>query len=339
MKRMILPRWRSAAAPALGPAAAAGRARRAVDYASEASWLCLPGRARRLRAAAGRPPISTPTATARSRRARPPPIRRSTASTSIRPSRAIPGSTATWCRRPRSGRPRRSSSPASPRSAGPIAPLYRQVTLGAIPRALGGEDVSANFNLAYGDVARRLALLSRPLQSRPAVRADRPQPGHDPSDPAARRGDREQPGGGAAALGAADRLCGRGAAKGRSSAAACSARRSARARGQTGCVVTYMSFRAEQPAAGEGALMGRATRAGHDRGLRQSRRRSAGGSAPLDPLLVPAAVEPVRRPRDHLVVDRAPAGDLPPHRRPGLGRMPARRQGRLSRDHRQCRPR
>src|SRR5206468_4593915 len=32
------------------------------------------------------------------------------------------------------------------------APLYRSATLAAIPRALAGEDVSSAFNLAYGDV-------------------------------------------------------------------------------------------------------------------------------------------------------------------------------------------
>jgi hypothetical protein len=34
----------------------------------------------------------------------------------------------------------------------PFAPLYRQVTLAAIPRFLAGQDVTANFALAYGDV-------------------------------------------------------------------------------------------------------------------------------------------------------------------------------------------
>src|SRR4051812_1761024 len=32
------------------------------------------------------------------------------------------------------------------------APLYRQVTLAALPRAFAGEDVTANSNIAYGDV-------------------------------------------------------------------------------------------------------------------------------------------------------------------------------------------
>ena len=50
--------------------------------------------------------------------------------------------------------------------------------------------------------------------------------------------------------------------------------------GQTGCVVTYMSFRAEAPPP-EGSLFGRATRPGMTAGCTNPAA-LAGGAAPLD---------------------------------------------------------
>ena len=91
------------------------------------------------------------------------------------------------CRAPRSRPPRRSSSRASPRSAGPIAPLYRSGTLAVIPRAIARPGSAPVFNTRLWRRLRRLAPLSRPSQPGPAVRADRPQPGHDPPHRAARR--------------------------------------------------------------------------------------------------------------------------------------------------------
>ena len=61
-----------------------------------ASWLCLPGRDGRLRPAAADHRARARRLRRRSTRSAPPPTRRSTASTSIRPCRAIRASTATW---------------------------------------------------------------------------------------------------------------------------------------------------------------------------------------------------------------------------------------------------
>ena len=72
------------------------------------------------------------------------------------------------------------------------------------------------------------------------------------------------------------------------------ARRSAPAPGQTGCVVTYMSFRADSPPP-TGALFGRAAAPGHDRRLHQPGRARRGGSAPLDSYWF-AGAEQLRRP-------------------------------------------
>ena len=180
---------------------------------NEASWLCLPGRADRLRAAACRRPRSTPngygSAGAGAVRR---PIRRSTASTSIRPSRAIPGSTATWT----PGVEEQAAAAVQfARFAQRLPDLRADLPAGDGRQhrrdASPAQDPAPIFAIAYGDVLRRLAALSRPPQQGPAVRADRPQPGHDPPDPPARRRDRGQAGGAAHALGAADRLQCRGA--------------------------------------------------------------------------------------------------------------------------------
>ena len=78
----------------------------------------------------------------------------------------------------RSRRRPRSSSPASPAVCRTFAPIYRQMTLGAVAAvAAGAGRQGRRFRIAYGDVARRLARLSRQPQQGPPVRPDRPQPG------------------------------------------------------------------------------------------------------------------------------------------------------------------
>jgi Protein of unknown function (DUF3089) len=280
MKRMILALALCAAPAAAQPAPASA----APDYASESSWLCLPGRAdacalplatadlnpngygpvgRSLPAAD--PPIDCfyvyPTVS------RDPGMNSDLAATEEGPTAVAQlARFASVCRT--------------------FAPLYRQVTLGAIPLALSGQDVSANFNLAYGDVraAWRYYLdhynNGRPFvligHSQGTIHLTRLLAEEIENSPAAARllsalliGYAVEVPEGQVVGGSLQRtpLCTR--------------------RDQTGCVVTYMSFRAESPP-GEGALMGRAVRAGMTAGC-VNPAALGGGSAPLDSY-VPAAV-------------------------------------------------
>ena len=285
MKRMILA-LALGAAPAMAqpPAPAAAPASAPVDYASEASWLCLPGRAdacalplatadlnpdgygpvgRSLPAAD--PPIDCfyvyPTVS------RDPGMNSDLAATEEGPTAVAQlARFASVCRT--------------------FAPLYRQVTLRAIPLALSGQDVSAYFDLAYGDVrAAWRYYLEHQNNGRPFVLIGHSQgtihltrllAEEIENSPAAARllsalliGYAVEVPEGQVVGGSLQRtpLCTR--------------------RDQTSCVVTYMSFRAESPP-GEGALMGRATRAGMTAGC-VNPAAPGGGTAPLDSY-VPAAV-------------------------------------------------
>ena len=128
-------------------------------------------------------------------------------------------------------------------------------------------------------------------QQWPPLRPDRPQPGHDPSHPAARsrrsRAGRPR----AHGLGAADRLQRRGAAGRDVGGSFRAARRSARRAGQTGCVVTYVSFRADAPPP-EGACSAAPPRPGMTVACTNPAA-LAGGAAPLDSIGTPGR----RRPR------------------------------------------
>jgi hypothetical protein len=161
-----------------------------------------------------------------------------------------------------------------------FAPLYRQATLAAIPRAMLGADVTANFNLAYGDVVAAFHYyLAHYNNGRPFVLIGHSQGSIHLSRLIAEEIDGrplaarmvsalligwaiEVPQGGAAVGGSFQHvpLC--------------------TAAGQTGCVVTYMSFRANSPPPA-GALMGRATHPGMTAGCTNPAA-LAGGSAPLD---------------------------------------------------------
>ena len=159
-----------APAPAQPPSAPAAPRRRA-RLCHEAQ-LALPSRPRRrLRRAACRPPRSIPTAMARSARSRPPPTRRSTASTSIRPSRAIPGINSDL-------------TPGAEEQAvgrGPVRPLRLGLPdlradlppghAGRIPRSLSGAGSSAPISTSPMATSRRLAPLSRSttIKGRPFV--------------------------------------------------------------------------------------------------------------------------------------------------------------------------
>ena len=283
MKRTILA-LALCAAPAAAQPPAATAAPAAPDYASEASWLCLPGRADACA-------LPLPTAdlnpggygpVGRSMPAADPPID-------------------CFYVYPTVSRDPGMNSDLAPLEEGPtavaqlarfasvcrtFAPLYRQVTLGAIPLALAGQDVSAYFNLAYGDVraAWRYYLdhynNGRPFvligHSQGTIHLTRLLAEEIETRPAAARMLSalligyavEVPEGGVVG-GSLQRtpLCTRA--------------------GQTGCVVTYMSFRAAGPP-GEGALMGRAVGAGMTAGC-VNPAALGGGSAPLDSY-VPSAV-------------------------------------------------
>ncbi|MET1111846.1 MAG: DUF3089 domain-containing protein [Allosphingosinicella sp.] len=159
------------------------------------------------------------------------------------------------------------------------APLYRQVTLAALPRAFAGEDLTANFASAYGDVlaAWRNFLASR-NRGRPFVLI-----GHSQGSIHLLKLLAEEIDGkpiakhmlSAILLGwpvevPEGKLVG-GSLK---STPLCTRV------GQTGCVITYMSFRAASPPA-DNAFLGRAARAGMTAGCTNPAA-LGGGRARLD---------------------------------------------------------
>ncbi len=159
------------------------------------------------------------------------------------------------------------------------APLYRQVTLAALPRAFAGEDLSANFATAYGDVvAAWKDFLAHRNQDRPFVLIGHSQGSihllkllaeEIEGKPEAKRmlsaillgWPVEVPEG---------KLVG-GSLK---STPLCSKV------GETGCVIAYMTFRAAAPPPAD-AFLGRAARAGMTAGCTNPAA-LAGGSAKLD---------------------------------------------------------
>lgn len=159
------------------------------------------------------------------------------------------------------------------------APLYRSATLGSIPLALAGGDVSGAFNLAYGDVAAAWHYyLDHYNRGRPYVLI-----GHSQGTIHLTRliaTDVEN--GPAAGRMLSALLIGfavevpEGRAVGGSFQHVPLCTRAA----QTGCVVTYMSFRATSPPPAN-ALLGRATHAGMTAGCTNPAA-LGGGSAPLD---------------------------------------------------------
>ncbi|MFL6843284.1 MAG: DUF3089 domain-containing protein [Allosphingosinicella sp.] len=160
-----------------------------------------------------------------------------------------------------------------------FAPIYRQVTLAALPRAFAGEDITPNFELAYGDVlAAWKEFLAHRNKDRPFVLIGHSQGSihllkllqeEIEGKPVAKRmlsaillgWPVEVPEG---------KLVG-GSLK---STPLCSRV------GETGCVITYMTFRAASPPP-EGSFLGRAPRDGMTAGCTNPAALS-GGSAPLD---------------------------------------------------------
>ena len=305
MKRLILPRWRSAPRPpARRRQPPAPRPPRSIMPARRAGSACPAARCLRA-AAADRRPQPRRLWPGHAER-RPPPTRRSTASTSTRPSRAIRASTAT-------------SMPATEEQAATVvqfarfasvcrtyAPLYRSATLSRDPARARRRGSSAPVSASpmATCVAAWHYYLDHYNHGRPFVLIGHSQ-GTIHAHPPDRRGDRERPGGGADAFGAADRLRGRGAGGPAGRRQLSDARRSAPARGQTGCVVTYISFRAER-AAGRCRAARPRHPCRHDRRLHQ-----------------PGRAGRRQRAARFLLVSRRPAssaGRRSPGRRPGRRR-------------------
>jgi hypothetical protein len=159
------------------------------------------------------------------------------------------------------------------------APLYRQVTLAALPRAFAGEDVSANFNTAYGDVlAAWKDFLAHRNSDRPFVLIGHSQGSihllkllaeEIEGKPVARRMLSAILLGWAVEVPEGKRVGGS-----LKSTPLCSRM------GETGCVITYMTFRAGSPPP-DAAFLGRAARDGMTAGCTNPGA-LGGGSARLD---------------------------------------------------------
>ena len=266
------------AAPALAQPPAPAPA--PVDYANEASWLCLPGRAdacgRPLATAALDPGGYGPVG--QSVPAADPPIDCFYVYPTVSRDAGINSDMDAGIEENGAAAVQFARFASVCRT---FAPIYRSATTGSIAAVMTGQDPTPLSELRLWRRPCRLALLSPAPQSRPAVRPDRPQPGHDPPDPPARVRDRGEARSGADALGAADRLQCRGA-RGRGGRAAPSESTPLCTRaGQTGCVVTYVSFRAEAPPPA-GALFGRAARPGHTVACTNPAALGSSASVPLD---------------------------------------------------------
>jgi hypothetical protein len=159
------------------------------------------------------------------------------------------------------------------------APLYRSATLAAIPRAIAGEDLSGVFNLAYGDVAAAWHYyLDHYNHGRPYVLI-----GHSQGTiHLTRLLASEIENGPAAARMLSALLIGYAVEVPEGRVVGGSLQRTplCTSAGQTGCVITYMSFRAASPPP-PGSLLGRALRPGMTAGCTNPAA-LGGGSAPLD---------------------------------------------------------
>ena len=267
---MLVPAAPAAAQPQAAPAA--------VDYASEANWLCLPGRA---------DPCGRPLATvalnpngygslAESRPAANPPIdcfyvyptvsRDPGLNSDLVPGVEEQGTAmvqfarfSTLCRT--------------------YAPMYRQVTLAALPRAIAGDPLTVPSAMAYGDVLSAWRHYLRHYnRGRPFVLL-----GHSQGTVILIRllAD-EIEGSDAAGRMLSALLIGFNVEVPEGQVVGGSFRRTplcTRA-GQTGCVITYVSFRSASPPP-PGALFGRAPRPGMTIACTNPAH-LAGGTAPLD---------------------------------------------------------
>jgi hypothetical protein len=160
-----------------------------------------------------------------------------------------------------------------------FAPVYRQVTLAALQRAFAGENLSQNFEIAYADIGRAWAdFLARRNRGRPFVLI-----GHSQGSIHLLKL-------------LAEKIEGRPEAKrmlsaillgwpvevpeGKLVGGSLASTPLCTKVGETGCVVTYMTFRASSPPA-DNAFLGRAARAGMTAGCTNPAA-LGGGSAKLD---------------------------------------------------------
>jgi hypothetical protein len=159
------------------------------------------------------------------------------------------------------------------------APLYRSATLSMIPRALQGQDVSAYFNLAYADVVNAWRhYLAHYNQGRPFVLIGHSQGTIHLSRLLAEEIEGKEVAGRmlSAMLIGYNVEVPEGQAVGGTFRSTPLCTRA----GQTGCVVTYVSFRATNPPPA-GSLFGRTAQAGRTIACTNPAN-LAGGAAPLD---------------------------------------------------------
>ena len=244
MKRIVIALALAAgAAPAAAQAPEAAPA--AVDYADQANWLCLPGR----QDACGQPLPTTALSPG------------GYGSNEIVRPAADPAADCFYVYPTIS----RDAAINSDMNAGPaehgvvamqlarfaticrtFAPLYRSVTLAAIPRVMAGEDLTANFNLAYADVlAAWRHYLEHHNQGRPFVLI-----GHSQGTIHLTRLLAEEiETGETAGRMLSAMLIGYNVEVPQGQAVGGSFRRTplCTEAGQTGCVITYVSFRADSP--------------------------------------------------------------------------------------------
>lgn len=159
------------------------------------------------------------------------------------------------------------------------APLYRQMTLAALPRAFAGEDLTANFAIAYGDVlAAWKNFLAHRNRGRPFVLI-----GHSQGSVHLLRLLAEEIEGkpeakrmlSAILLGWTVEV-----PEGKTLGGSLKSTPLCTRAGQTGCVITYMTFRAAAPPPAN-AFLGRAARPGMTAGCTNPAA-LAGGKARLD---------------------------------------------------------
>ncbi|HYD38021.1 MAG TPA: DUF3089 domain-containing protein, partial [Allosphingosinicella sp.] len=158
-------------------------------------------------------------------------------------------------------------------------PIYRQVTLAALPRAFAGEDLTANFATAYGDVlAAWKEFLSRRNHGRPFVLI-----GHSQGSIHLLRLLQEEIEGRPEAKRMLSAILlgwpvevpeGKKVGGSLKSIPLCSRV------GETGCVITYMTFRASTPPPAD-SFLGRAARPGMTAGCTNPAA-LGGGAAKLD---------------------------------------------------------
>lgn len=162
----------------------------------------------------------------------------------------------------------------------PFAPLYRSATLASIAAVATGGDPNAPLAFAYGDVLRAWRhYLASENRGRPFVLVGHSQG----SIHLLRLLAEEIEGRPEAARMLSALLIGWGVEvpPGRDVGGALRSTPLCRRTGQTGCVVTYMSFRAEAPPPA-GSLFGRAFRPGMTAGCTNPAALASGESAPLD---------------------------------------------------------